>query len=191
MKKALRQAIRQKIAALPAQTLHERSAAACRLLFEQVEYRKSEVVLIYLSTPTEVDTTPIALRAWADGKRVLAPLVAWEQRRMLPMEIRSLTTDVREGMMGIREPQEGVPVPVGEIDLVIVPGLAFDAAGNRLGRGRGFYDRFLAHRDYRAISCGLAFEEQVIDELPVEPNDRRMHILVSDARVRRFAREPR
>lgn len=191
MKKEIRQAIRQKMASLPPEILHDRSAAACRLLLEQPEFRKSEVVMIYLSTPTEVDTTPLALRAWADGKRVLAPLVAWEQRRMLPMEIRSLSTDVREGMLGIREPHEGMPVPVGEIDLVIVPGLAFDTHGNRLGRGRGFYDRFLAHRDYRALSCGLALEDQVLDQLPVEETDKQIHLLVTDVQVHRFARDAR
>lgn len=189
MKKEIRQAIRQKMASLAPERLRERSAAACRLFLEQPEYRAARVLMIYLSTPTEADTTPIALRAWADAKRVFAPLVAWEQRRMMPMEIRSLTTDVREGMLGIREPYAGMPVPIDEIDLVIVPGLAFDLHGNRLGRGRGFYDRFLAHRDYRALSCGLALEDQVLEQLPVEETDQRIHLLVTDERVRRFERD--
>jgi 5-formyltetrahydrofolate cyclo-ligase len=133
-----------------------------------------------------VDTTTIALRAWGDSKRVLAPQVSWEQKRMLPIEIRSLTDDVRRDAMGLREPIDGPPIPVGEIDLVIVPGLGFDEQGNRLGRGRGFYDRFLLHRDFRAKACALAFEDQVVAEVPIDENDAKMDLLVTDAKLRRF-----
>jgi 5-formyltetrahydrofolate cyclo-ligase len=144
--------------------------------------------MIFLSTGREVDTGQIALHCWSNMKRVLAPKVSWEQRRMLPIEINSLTTDVREGVMGVREPVEGLPFPVADIDLVIVPGLAFDEAGNRLGRGRGFYDRFLSHRDFRGTSCALALEEQVVERVPSDESDVRVHLLVTDARVRRFKR---
>jgi 5-formyltetrahydrofolate cyclo-ligase len=105
---------------------------------------------------------------------------------MLPIEIKSLSSDVHAGMMGIREPIEGLPIPVADIDLVIVPGLAFDLAGNRLGRGRGFYDGFLSHRDFRGVSCALALEDQVVEKVPSDETDVRVHMLVTDARVRRF-----
>lgn len=189
MKKELRQRIRQRLAEIPPEAIRERSAAACQLLCEQPEYLRAETVMVYLSTPHEVDTAPIALRAWNDLKRVLAPRVSWEQRRILPVEIHSLANDVREGAMGIREPIGGMPVPVSEIDLVIVPGLAFDARGNRLGRGRGFYDRFLSHRDFRSTACGLAFECQVVESVPTGEHDVPVRMLVTEARVRRF--EPR
>jgi len=144
--------------------------------------------MLFLSTATEVDTQQLALQAWADQKRVLAPRVTWDQRRMLPIEVQSLATGVEEGYMGIREPVEGMPVPVSDIDLVIVPGLGFDEQGNRLGRGRGFYDRFLRHPDFRGHSCALAFEEQVLPTIPVEPSDARVAMLVTDVTVRRFAK---
>jgi 5-formyltetrahydrofolate cyclo-ligase len=106
---------------------------------------------------------------------------------MLPIEIHSLTSDVHHGLLGVREPVEGMPVPVSDIDLVIVPGLGFDEHGNRLGRGRGFYDRFLSHRDFRAVACALAFEEQIVPAVPAGASDVRMHMLVTDQRVVRFA----
>jgi len=90
--------------------------------------------------------------------------------------------------MGLREPVEGMPVPVSDIDLVIVPGLGFDEQGNRLGRGRGFYDRFLSHRDFRGTACALAFEEQVVPAVPTGEGDMGVDMLVTDVRVRRFAR---
>jgi len=186
IKKDLRQEYRRRLAALRPEEVRERSAAACRLLCEQPEYQRAEILLIYLSTASEVETTPLAHQAWNDSKSVLAPRVAWEQRRMLPIEIRSLATDVRAGPMGIREPVEGMPIPVSDIDLVIVPGLAFDLHGNRLGRGRGFYDRFLSHRDYRGVSCALAFEEQIVENVPTSEHDVCVNMLVTDKCVRRF-----
>ena len=168
--------------------LHERSTIACGRLVEQPEYRRAEVVMIFLSMRNEVDTSHIALHCWNSMKRVLAPKASWEQRRMLPIEIKSFTSDVRNGVLGIREPAEGLPIPVADIDLVIVPGLGFDTAGNRLGRGRGFYDRFLSHRDFRGVACALGLEDQVIEAVPREEKDVRVHMLVTEACVRRFKR---
>ena len=186
IKKALRNQLREWLASLSGEEVQRRSVAACRLLCAQPEYQAADVIMIFLSTPREVDTAPVALSAWNQGKRVLAPRVSWEQRRMLPIEIHSLTSDVQPGQMGIREPVEGMPVPVSDIDLVIVPGLGFDQQGNRLGRGRGFYDGFLSHRDFRGISCALAFEEQVLPSVPADHRDVRVHMLVTDVTVRRF-----
>lgn len=144
--------------------------------------------MIFLALPMEVDTLPIVLRAWQERKRVLAPKVSWSQRRMLPVEVRSLTDDLIISSMGIREPVSGLPFPIPLIDLVIVPGLGFDEYGNRLGRGRGFYDRFLAHPDFQGVACALAFEEQITPTVPVGPLDRPMHMVVTDEKVRRFRR---
>ncbi len=187
-KKTLRQQLRELLVAMAPAEAHARSAAAGRLLCAQREYRRADVIMIFLSTAQEVDTAPVALQAWNDAKRVLAPRVSWEQRRMLPIEIHSLTTDVQPGVMGMREPVEGLPVPVSDIDLVVVPGLGFDERGNRLGRGRGFYERFLAHRDFRGVACAMAFEDQVVESVPVAEADVRVDMLVTDARVRRFSR---
>ncbi len=185
-KKELRQQLRQVLGGLPPTTLHQRSVQACTLLTHTPEYSKAEVVMVFLSLPTEIDTTPLVLHAWRSRKRVLAPKVSWEQRRMLPIEITSLSDDVAETPLGIREPAQGVPIPVASIDLVVVPGLGFDREGNRIGRGRGFYDRFLAHRDFRGTSCGLALEAQVVEQVPSEEMDVQVDMLVTDAEVRRF-----
>lgn len=185
-KKELRQRFREILVGIPPEELSEKSLRACRLLFKQPEYTKAEIIMVFLSLAREIDTTPLVLRAWQSRKRVLAPKVSWNQRRMLPIEIRSLTEDLTVSPMGIREPITGIPFPVSMIDLVIVPGLAFDEHGNRLGRGRGLFDRFLAHPEFQGIACAMAFEEQMASQIPTGPLDRQVDMLVTDEKVRRF-----
>lgn len=186
VKKELRQKLRALLASITPDQRHARSVKACRLLMDQPEYQRAEVLMVFLSLPTEVDTTSLVLQAWEDRKRVLAPRVSWDQRRMIPVEIGSLDQDVVQTVTGPPEPIKGVPFPIEYIDLVVVPGLGFDLLGNRLGRGRGFYDRFLAMPEFQATSCALAFEDQVVPTLPIGPNDMQVDMLATDQKVRRF-----
>ncbi|RMF84495.1 MAG: 5-formyltetrahydrofolate cyclo-ligase [Planctomycetota bacterium] len=190
IKRELRQQVRERLAKIPPDEMHALSRKACENLIAHRAYRKAEVVLLFLAGAGEVDTTPLALQCWADAKRVLAPKVSWEQRRMIPIEIRSLTSDVRPSVMGLREPIEGLPFPVADIDLMVVPGIAFDSEGYRIGRGRGFYERFLAHPDRHATVCGLALEAQFFEHVPHDETDVRVDLLATDKCVRVFA-EPR
>lgn len=186
MKKELRQRVRKILDAMGPQHIAVKSAAVTEKLIETPEFERAQVLMVFLSLAGEIDTGGLVLSAWRQHKRVVAPKVSWEQRRMLPVEIRSLSTDLMETAMGLREPVSGLPIPIPIIDLVIVPGLAFDKHGNRLGRGRGFYDRFLAHPEFAGEACGLAFEEQFLDEVPAGPLDRPVDMLVTDQAVRRF-----
>ena len=79
-----------------------------------------------------------------------------------------------------------LPFPISLIDLVLVPGLGFDEYGHRVGRGRGFYDRFLAHPEFAKTACGLAFETQMLASIPAGPLGRRGDMVVTDEKVRRF-----
>jgi 5-formyltetrahydrofolate cyclo-ligase len=108
---------------------------------------------------------------------------------MLPVEITSLQTGLTTTGPGIREPDAGTgkPIPLNLIDLVIVPGLGFTPNGFRIGRGMGFYDRFLAQPDFVGLSCGMGFEDQVMADLPVLDHDIPLGMLVTDRGIRRFA----
>jgi 5-formyltetrahydrofolate cyclo-ligase len=186
-KAAIRRSLRERLAAIPAADRHARSVAACALVASVPEFVQARVVMLYLSTEQEVDTCPLALRCWQEGKTVVVPKVSWDQKRMLPVEISTLQTGMTSTGHGIREPVTGKPIPTDFIDLVIVPGIGFTATGHRLGRGMGFYDRFLAQPDFIGRTCGLAFEEQVIEEVPVLDHDIPLSMLVTDRGVRRFA----
>lgn len=186
MKKELRTRLRAALASISPEEVHERSRRAAARLVQTPEYRRSEIMMIYLSMPQEADTTPIVLQAWQDRKKVVAPQVSWDSRQMVPVEIRNLDEDIGKNQLGIREPIRGLPIPVELIDLVIVPGLGFDPFGNRLGRGRGFYDRFLGRREFHGVACGFALESQMVDSIPAAHHDQRVDLLVTDERVRRF-----
>jgi 5-formyltetrahydrofolate cyclo-ligase len=144
--------------------------------------------MLYLSTPHEIDTAPLALKCWQSGKTVVVPKVSWDQRRMLPVEINSLQTGITTTPVhNIREPIAGNPIPLDLIDLVIVPGIGFTPTGHRIGRGMGFYDRFLAQPEFVGVSCGLAFAEQMIAEVPILDHDVPLSMLVTDQGISRFA----
>ncbi len=166
---------------------HAKSMAACKRLLDQPEFRRAQVVMIYLPLADEVDVTPIALRGWQEDKTIAAPKLSWDQRHMIPVQIRSLETDVVTDARGIREPAGGDPVPLEMVDLVLVPALAFDRKGNRLGRGAGFYDRFLASAQFRGVAAGIAFCEQVVEEVPTHAHDVPVDMLVTDEEMLRFA----
>ncbi len=189
-KQAVRQQVRQALSAMESMTVYTSSLAACKHLVHLEEFARAETVMIYLSLPDEVDTTSIALAAWQTDKTVVVPKVDWRHRRVMPIEITHLETGMTIGRHGIPEPSEGRPVPTEMIDLIVTPGVAFDVGGRRLGRGGGFYDRFLPQCS-RAVRCGLAFSVQVVEQLDTEPHDQQMDMLVTDEGVRQFSRSSR
>jgi len=186
-KSVLRRQLRDMLAAMPEDVRHQKSIQACSFVATSPEFDAARVVMLYLSTPTEVDTSPLALKAWQAGKTVVVPKVSWDQRRMLPVEISSLNDHMTTSGPGVREPAGGKPVPVDLIDFVVVPGLGFSEKGYRIGRGMGFYDRFLAQAEFIGTSCGLAFDDQIVQELPVLDHDIPLSMLVTDRGIRRFA----
>lgn len=185
-KNAIRMQLRQVLRSLSAPQRHAKSQAVCRQVIDSPEFAAATVVMLYLSMSQEVDTAPIALRAWQDGKTVAVPKVFMSDRSMLPVEIQSLDTSMNTTPVGVREPEVGQPIPIEIIDLVLVPGLGFSQSGERIGRGGGFYDRFLALTSFQGTTCGLAFEEQVLESLPTLPHDQRLNMLVTDTGIRRF-----
>jgi len=186
-KSDFRRMLRERLAAISGEERHAKSQAACNFLIHSAEFAAAGTVMLYLSTPFEVDTAPLALRCWQEGKVVVVPKVSWEQRHMLPVEITSLNTEMTTSGPGVREPASGKPVPIDLVNLVVVPGLGFTAQGHRIGRGMGFYDRFLAQPTFSGLSCGLAFEEQIIESIPVLDHDVSLGMLVTDRAIRRFA----
>jgi len=145
--------------------------------------------MFFVSFGSEIDTVPMIEAALAQGKRVAAPRAHPESRELTPCEIRNIAEDLAPGAHNIREPKAHCqPVSLDQIDLVIVPAAAWGDDGYRVGYGGGYYDRFLS-RLPRATRVGLGFEMQVVPRVPREPQDLPVDILVTEAGVRRFARQ--
>jgi 5-formyltetrahydrofolate cyclo-ligase len=148
-------------------------------LFSLSEFKSARMVLFFASFRSEVDTGPMIRRALTFGKRVVLPKV--QGRELALYEIADWDKDVAPGAWGIPEPREKRPVSLDEIDLVLVPGVAFDGQGNRLGYGAGFYDKLL--NAFTKTTVALAFEEQIISQVPAEPHDIPIKKIVTEKRV--------
>jgi len=145
-------------------------------IFSSDYYKIANVVFVYVSYNNEVDTIEAIEQMLAEGKGVVVPKCDVSEKTMSLYEIQSLT-DLRMGAYGIQEPSgEERKVKTEEIDLAVVPGVAFDKKGMRLGYGGGYYDKFLA--EFSGMSVGLVYAECFSEELPVEKFDRGVDIVV-------------
>jgi len=185
-KAELRRKLMKCLLAIPSEQRSERSRKACQNLASIEQFQKASTVMMFLSLPHEVDTSEAILHAWQLGKAVAVPKISWEQRHMIPVRINSLEKGFSTGASGLRNPIAGVPVPFGDIDLVVTPALGFDKKGNRLGRGGSYYDRFFANDELKAARCGFGFAEQLVDSVPVTDHDEPVDIVVTDEEIIHF-----
>ncbi len=156
------------------------SRRAQSLLERTSFFAAADVVALYSPVNNEVATRDLHAAAAAAGKRVCYPKVVGEELSFV--EVGSLD-DLTSGAFGVLEPTAGRVVEVDGLDLVVVPGVAFDRRGYRLGYGKGFYDRFLATAgQWDVFSVGLAFGFQLCEELPVEKHDRKLAVIVTEER---------
>ena len=123
-----------------------------------------DAIMLYLGMRSEVETDGLLERLLHTGKQVCAPVVDTHQHRLIPRRIQEPETDLVRHRYGMLEPSTACPlVPATELQLIIVPGIAFDCKGYRLGYGKGFYDRFLAECSH-AIPIGLAYQVQIVED---------------------------
>lgn len=182
-----REEIARRLAALSPEQRRDASQRIRRLVAGLPELQQAKTVLMFLSIADEVDTFPIIADALAAGKTVAVPKVDRKRRAMDAVVLRDLKHDLVPGAFGILEPRGNEVVPPGAIDFALVPARGYDRAGNRLGRGGGYYDRYMAHPHFRAVRCGIAFAAQVLDAIPHGPHDLPVHILVTEDGVLRCA----
>ena len=175
-KKTLRRDIGEKKRAMTRAQVEEASARLAANLFESVEYQTARSLYAYLSFNQEVRTEPIIRRAWADGKRVAVPKVIGDE--MVFIWIDSFD-GLAEGYYGIAEPIEDGPVADDPTALVLMPGLAFDPAGHRVGYGGGFYDRFLQREPSHPL-VALCFGFQLLEHVDTEAHDIPVDRVIAD-----------
>jgi len=182
-KEQLRRKLQKCLREMSPEQRSEKSRKACRNLTSTPQFQSASSIMMYLSLPHEVDTSEAILHAWQLGKKVSVPKISWQQRHMIAVEINTLDTDFSTEVAGLRNPTKGAPMPFEEIDLVVTPALGFDKKGNRLGRGGSYYDRFFCNSKLRALKCGFAFSEQMVESVPATENDVPVDFLVTDDHV--------
>ena len=154
-------------------------------------FKNAGVIHIFISKPDEPDTRPIIEHCWSSRKKVAVPVVLSDTFDLFHSEIKSFD-DLVSGMHGTQEPslERRKKINPKSFDLVIVPGVAFDRQGGRIGHGKGYYDRFLEHSS--AFRLALAFDFQLLETLPTELHDVPMNaILTESGIVQTNARETR
>jgi 5-formyltetrahydrofolate cyclo-ligase len=178
-KGALRAKMRDVIAGLSAAKREDGSRRACAHLAGMERWRRAGTVMLFWPMAGEPNPEQAA-RLF--GGTICLPRVDWVAGLLVPAAIRNWGQGLLAAERGVRAPGPDCPgVDPRTIDLVVAPGLSFDRQGGRLGRGAGFYDRFLA--GLRAVRVGLCFDEQIVDQVPMDPGDERMHCVVSPSGV--------
>ena len=173
-KRTLRQAVRAEIAKLSPKEREALSSHIFSKLAELSEVKEASVIAIFISLADEPQTANFIEQLLGKNKRVVVPRIEGEE-----MNFYDISEGVFKGAFGIMEPIATSPILPAEIDVMIVPGVAFTRNGARLGRGKGFYDKYLSHKDFHAYTIGVCYPCQVVENLPTEEHDKQLDLVVA------------
>jgi 5-formyltetrahydrofolate cyclo-ligase len=194
-KQELRKALRKQLADLPPELFQDEGRRAAEYMAPFQPWRDAETVLLFLSAPGEIETAPLLDLAFRQGKKVFLPKVEGEIARFF--RVRSADGPWQTGAFGIREPLVEDPAAEEEFPprnggnggrpmVLVTPGMAFDRRGNRMGHGKGYYDRFFARLDGLGlpyVAVALCLEQQIIPQVPTESWDKRMDAICTGAGI--------
>lgn len=178
-----RKTITASVASMSAKQKQDACNEICRHLSSFASVATAESIFVYLPIKNEVDIRPL-ISLWIDESRtVCVPIIDWETKTMRGGLLTSLEAHALvESKHTLREPKEKHPLPSDCIDVIIVPGIGFDRGGGRLGRGGGYYDKFLG-QSRPPVVIGICFDEQLIPHVPREQHDQEMNVVVTPSNV--------
>jgi 5-formyltetrahydrofolate cyclo-ligase len=184
LKATLRKEVLSKRDSIPLPVRKIKDSAIADRIFALDNFREPKMVLLYASFRSEVNTEGVIKKALELGKKVLLPRVNLEKTRLDLYEIDGLD-ELSAGYMEIPEPEAKEEKLRGleEVGVVVLPGAAFDSKGSRLGYGKGYYDRLLSEGSARPVLVALAYEEQILEDIPAESHDVKMDIILTDRRL--------
>ncbi|MGD0649882.1 MAG: 5-formyltetrahydrofolate cyclo-ligase [Verrucomicrobiia bacterium] len=182
-KSTLRSQMRTRLAALAPADVRSNSAAVWERLSVLPEFVSANWLLVYVSMGHEIDTHGLIQQLPAIGKHACVPKFDDAAQCYVASELKEFVAELEEGKFGILEPKQGAVrlVSADKLDALLVPGLAFDGNGNRVGRGMGFFDRLL--REARGIKIALAYDFQVLNEVPADAHDVCVDFIVTEKQV--------
>ncbi|MFY9705382.1 MAG: 5-formyltetrahydrofolate cyclo-ligase [Desulfobacterales bacterium] len=181
--------IRKEIAAtigrLSVDELAEKTSLIETRLFDFANFLEAKIALLYIENPNEVKSAEIIRRTFDQNKIVVLPLVKTDTKKFKLFKIDDFAKDLKPGQNGILQPDPGRcrTVPIDCIDIAIIPGVAFDEKGGRIGSGDGFYDRLIPHLLVTTRKVALALDYQIIPQVPIESHDKHVDIIITDKRI--------
>ena len=179
MKNQIKESLLEKRDSLSKQDIIEKSKKIEEKLFNTEQYKKSRTIMFFVSFSSEVNTHDM-IKKTLGNKNVVIPKVI--QHEIEPSVIIDFDNLVSSGKFGILEPIEVMKIAYKNIDLVLVPGVAFDKEGHRIGYGFGYYDKFLK-KVPKAVKIGLCYDFQVVDKIPKEEHDVPVDYIVTEERI--------
>lgn len=165
--------------------IKEKTKAIEKRLFEFANFLESKIALLYSHGENEVQTDSILKRAYDYNKIVVLPAFDTEQFKVNLLKVDNPEKNLQPGERGAFKPDPDTckAVPIDRIDIAIIPGIAFDEKGGRIGSGRGYYDRLIPELSITTRKVALAFEDQLIPQAPVESHDKHVDIIITDKRI--------
>lgn len=172
-KRTLRKEVRAEIAKLSAEEKHRLSLQIFSKLLTLNEVEDADTIALFISLDDE-PSTALAIEKLSLHKRIVIPRIEGDK-----MDFYDISEGVQRGAFGIMEPLSTTPISPAEIDVMVVPGVAFTNSGYRLGRGKGFYDKYLSHKGFRAHTIGVCFPCQLVENIPTEKHDKMLDSIVT------------
>ncbi len=183
-KPTLRHAAKQRLSELSTTEQAEHARSLAPHLLADPAIAPADAILAYAAFAPELSLDPFITAAIDASKRIAIPSIDWARKSMTAHHISNLDTDLIPDRYDIRVPRAGCPVvEPAQIDVILLPGLAFDRAGNRLGRGAGFYDRYitaLKDEGHNPTLIGVCYHAQIVDSVPTEPHDHRVDRVITE-----------
>lgn len=181
----IRKEIAAAIAKLSVGALAEKTSLIENRLFDFANFIEAKIALLYVDNQNEVSSAGIIRRAFDHNKIVVLPLVKTETKKFKLFKIDHFERDMKPGPNGILQPdpEKCRTVPIDCIDIAIIPGVAFDEKGGRIGLGVGYYDRLIPHLPVTTRKVALALEIQIIPQAPIESHDKHVDIIITDKRI--------
>lgn len=182
-KAALRKQVLARREALPDDARRAAELAIEKRVFALTKYERAKCVMAYMSFGMEMDVTAIVEAIIWSGKKLVLPRVNRATKTLSLHRVENMA-DLVAGVWSIREPRADLPtVTIDAIDLVLMPGVAFDIQGNRLGYGAGFYDKLLVSTSAQPTRVAATFDCQLVDAVPTDAHDQRVHVLITESRT--------
>lgn len=177
--------IAQALGQFSAEEIEAKRREIVEKLFDFANFKESKAVLFYIDKETEIPTREILERSMESKKMVILPAFDVEKQKVALMKVDSLETGLVKGPKGIEEPNPAKckVFSVDQIDIAIIPGFAFDEKGGRIGADEGFYDKLIAKLPATTRKIAIAYEEQVVPQIPMTSRNKHIDIVITDKRI--------